>query len=524
MKDYFGLYIDSTNLSNNKLISHINNCNLNCSRMSYGWPGTSSDIKNVFNYIANLPHIHKAALIIVLPDHYLNDINLNNDQLYKDCIGHCYVFYDNNRKLLTIFDVCIHQHISTSKNPPVINKLRNIDSIDSTNITYTKKDVDNQFFLYDSIDYSNKRKNSGWGSILIDAVLNTISIKFDNDILIWLCVDIENSSFEEASNLYIKYGFKNPFLTNVDPSTNSKFPNICVGLTKMNELDLPSKSEREQVFLNILYTFDQYINKLKNQPCFINIFINDITVKWLYNLISKNTIINGYLYVSKLDCKNALNSKCSIQNLNSDTFFWELTKNNIEETNCFDRIKFIMSNLNKYTCDTLVKELKDITTFYDFKSVSFSVYPYINNITRPTLNDFVSIIKNNNLCHCVVTKAGLYFISFSSDFYKDKKYIDFIKNIDMKIIESVIEKIFINYLKDITSNEEYSSRVSSIILEDIKIPLFACTYLSWNNAVQKTGVKINYQSVNNQCYTKPIVEKIINRIYTVNGVFYPNLI
>lgn len=524
MKDYFGLYIDSNKLTNPKLVNHINSCNLNCHRMSYGGPGTMSDIKNVFNYIANLPHINKAALIIVIPDQYLNNINLNNDEMYKDCIGHCYVFYDDNRKLLTIFDVCIHQHISTVKNAPVINKLRTIGSFDNDNITYNKVYRDDSFFTTDSTDYSSRKKHSGWGSILIDAVLNTISMKFEENILIWLCVDTENNSFEEAANLYIKYGFKNPFLTNVDPSTNNKYPTICIGLTKTNQLELPSKSEREQVFLNILYIFEQYINIVKGKvdSCYINIYFNEVTVKWLYSLLSKNVRYNGGLYINKLQCQRETGSKCTIKNTDSSKYYWEVSKFN-ESIDLSEKILNLLENTGSYTYENFAKELKYVMYFHAHQPITFIVYPYSDINSKPNVTDYLNLIINSNLCRCVITKEGIYFISFSKQVSSNDKYINYIKQIDINIIQSVLENVFKSLLN--SSPEDYTRSVNNLIPDDIKVPIFNCAFIKWDQLIEKTSLKLHYLSQFKQCYyINPITKAIIDKIYTVNNVLYPNLV
>ena len=524
MKDYFGLYVDSTSLTNPKLINHINNCNLNCYRMSYGGAGVMSDITDVFNHRSKLAHIQKIALILVLPDEYLSNSNLNNDEMYKNCIGHCYIFYDDNRKLLTIFDVCIHQHVSTSKNPPVINKLRTVESFDERNITYTKNINDDVFFTPDNKDYSDRKKYSGWGSVLIDAVLNTISIKFDSNILIWLGIDTQNNSFEEASNLYIKYGFKNPFLTNVDPSTNFKFPSLCIGLTKINEFELPTKNERQQVFLNILYIFDQYIKSIKTNvsACSLNVYFDEVTVKWLYSLLSKKVRNDGVLYIKDLQCVRRGESKCSIKNSDTSKYFWEVTKTN-QSSELVNKITNLLSNKNVYLYENFVKELSSIMTFDVHQPITFIVYPCSDNINKPTVADYVSLIVNSNLCRCVVIKDGVYFISFSKDVCSNDKYINFIKQVDINIMRNVFEKVF----SPITHSSplDYANKVNGLILEDIKVPIFNCTFVDWNQLADKTSLNLYYLSQFKQCYyIKPITRAIIDKIYTVDGVLYPNLV
>ena len=501
MNDYFGLYIEVNSITNPKLINHINNCNSNCHKMSYGGVGTESNINAIFEYVNNLPYIEKSALILVLPDTYLSNPNLNNDSLYEDCIGHCYIFYDNYRKLLMIFDVCIHQHISTIKKSPLTYKIRRYESIIEHNLTYKQTVPDLPLYSTNNLDYSNKEKFPGWGSILIDSVLNTLSIKFDSDIMLWLCVDLKNNSFEEASNLYIKYGFKNPFLTNVDPMTNSKFPNLCTGLTKYNEIELPNKEDREQVFLNILYIFDQYIKINKNETCSINIFFNDITVKMLHNLISKKSGNNGGLYLTKLHYVNPSNSKCSIKSIDQTSFYWEISKN--------------VNLIGSYNQEELSKEIHH-------HELSYTVYPYFDVINKPTTSDYLELIQNNILTKCVITKDGVFFISFSDEFYSNSDYVKFIKNVDINIISIAIENIFKPLI--INSPENYSNLVSSIILEDIKIPLFKCQFINWDQAIEKTYVRINYLSEFKQCYINPITKNIIKKIYTVNGTQYPNFV
>jgi hypothetical protein len=243
----------------------------------------------------------------------------------------------------------------------------------------------------------------------------------------------------------------------------------------------------------------------------------------LHNLISKKSRNSGGLYISKLHCVNPTNSKHTIKSIDRTRFYWEISKN--AETKQINSLFNLISNINSYKQEDFLKEIYNIASCIscsELRLLSFTVYPYSDSVNKPTTSDYLELIKNVSLCKCVITKDGIYFISFSDEFYTNSDYIKFIKNVDINIVNIAIENIFSPLINN--SPENYSSLVSSMNLDEIKIPLFKCQFINWDQAVEKTAVRINYFSEFKQCYINPITKNTIKKIYTVNGNLYPNFV
>ena len=411
-----------------------------------------------------------------------------------------------------------------------------------------------------------------------------------------LLIDLYNNDFKEAANLYIKFGFKNPYLTNVNVFGYS-YNNIYVGLIKENMIEFPTKEEREEVFSEIIYIFNENKKCFEtNDVCSLNTFIEEKLILWLLRLpystsnydpskkISQNifsgafvldnfSLNNGYKWQLKLDYSELNKNGSKIQSINVDEFskilkdipsrttsisniitnlgnvalnYPHLLMNGIIELDKhFSDFKAYVDSFLNYSNDVLKKidhsknsffldEKKSIDGIITFVSHTYESINKNPLFSFPLGEDFAiflnSFITYETISTFIICLKGIFIISFS----KDMCITANIQNLKNKIEKCSIEEKnnlfkYITGQFDITSGippseTDYIVAINKIICGLISpIPIFSCSFKSWDQLVNKDDILIFYPKYNEQCYTNLPVRNIISELHTYKGQKIPNI-
>jgi hypothetical protein len=418
-----------------------------------------------------------------LPIKYLGkNIDFNMVGIFEECIGHCIVFYNREKSILGIYDVCIHEHVAKIK-PPKTNFLESI--IKSKGVVLLDKFtnfIENSgitFGYYIDNTPENNNLYSGWGSILIDTLINSF-IRFPANTIICLTVDINNSIFEGAANLYIKYGFKNPYLTNYD-FLQFEFPNtLLVALSRQNFIDeYPTREERHEVYKNLLYVLEENKKCLEGKDnCSLSFKFNENVIKTLirlpyvyynYNSDGTNNYDNyrGILKFEKIDYNELIKE-----------FVWEIEiDNNTIQNNEGGIVSFVSHSYSSM--------LKDIRNSF------------------PSGEDYAKLVelflKYGTICYFVIVIEGIFIISFKKS----------VKNITVEMIPFIITNYTLTEIKGDININDYLNKVNSL-------EIFDSQYLSWE-AIFSNKITINYPFFNNQCYPLIDTKRMIERLHNIYG-------
>jgi len=485
---YFALYIDYLQLKNNKLIQHLNKNQDNCNKKSYGIE-IRSKIYEFVRYNCENKKDLQGFVILILPIKYLGkNIDFNDSIIFDDCIGHCSIFYNKEKGILGIYNVCVHEHVTKTKPAPKKSFLESILKSGGQVLldyytTFTEK-IGVIFEYYKDNTPVNDTLYQGWGSVLMDTLINSF-IRFPVETIICLTVDIANNDFHGAANLYIKYGFKNPYITNYDFLQVPYAHTLLIALSRQNFIDnYPSREERQEVYNNLLYVLDENKKCLKGKDnCSLTFNFNPNVIKTLirlpyvyynYNPDGTNNYDN-YRGVLKLDKVEFIKEK--------EEFIWNVEiDNNLIQNNEGGIISFV-----SHSYASILRDVRN----------SF-----------PLGEDYAKLvefyIKFGTICYCVITNEDMFIISFKKT----------LKN----ITEDMIPFIKDNYtIKEVTGDievEEYLNKVNSL-------EIFDCQHLTWEETLN-SKISINYPKFSNQCYPSIHVKRLIERLHYIYG--QPNLI
>lgn len=225
--------------SYSQFVSQLQEMSAHCNSMSLGEVYTGGR-KTAIQML-------ERPLFLVLPlkilEKYNNDIftpaeklqNFNNGTIFNHSIGHCYITWDKKINVCGIWDVCLHKK-------------------------YLAK--------------------TGYGSILFETIINALNLYLPNtdckltnaltgehectSTILWLGINLRNVNFSKVVHLYTKYGFKNPFVSFLDPfgrNWSPELPDGYLSLSRDNNFLLDSDIDIDQNINNVIYVIDQYNKK-----------------------------------------------------------------------------------------------------------------------------------------------------------------------------------------------------------------------------------------------------------------------
>jgi hypothetical protein len=367
----------------------------------------------------------------VNPDESINQNNIRNGSIMEYCVGYCLIQSRvdvNSVYKCAIYDVCVDK-----------------DNID---ILYS-----NRMQIEDEVGPTS--------SDVFEAMIFTLLRILPNNAILWLAVDFNNTKFIEASALYAKFGFRDPYVTYVDcfgKDYSTVFPNGFIAMIRENDYEgFVKGANTKRVLSEIVYIVQQQINMIdyKRKNPLIDIDINcNIILRYnkdnaaylrqlvlytnTFNLLEKEykTMIYGVKNI-KIEaisttqkevggimtvlpvCYNKESGIECVKIKNTDNIIWEIysvpgTKNFGGETN-------VNVNPAKYTFHTHPKGA------YMLESIK---------IGFPSSLDYALFLRyallNDALLHSVITVEGIYTLSLNeywcieSNFKELKRFFLFV--------------------------------------------------------------------------------------------------
>jgi hypothetical protein len=184
---YTYFILNFSDFSSHKTIlnPYLNGQTKACDMISVGQaPDFIDDANNSF-----LKDINDTCILVLkYPDAYDLNLNLNlldDINFLNKILGHAKFTYYKQKELIGIFNVCLHQYI----------------------------------FLNQSGSYVKQQKinKPGYGTVLFNCILTSVSFLKFNVKLVWLGIDVNNVNFEKITWMYISRGFNTPILSNRTP-------------------------------------------------------------------------------------------------------------------------------------------------------------------------------------------------------------------------------------------------------------------------------------------------------------------
>ncbi len=537
----------------------------------------------------------------------------NFDIFKKSCIGHCYLITSINsfmqKTLVGIYTLCTHFKNIQGNNPPEITPFRQRVRRDTANFTPTptpkrkrKREseeseseeseseesenltpiVPRRLMLgtpsreessilspgtpiitptqpVTTISVTSSAPVAGWGSIVMECIIDSILSNYPIESIIWLGVKVnDNPFFGKAVSLYTKFGFDNPILTNTDPF-GQIYPFYFISLHRQNKYMFINDIDSVSAFNHVLYTIDEKVKRsTRNILCSMNFYFEKFYAIYLERLCFttlsvKNNVVSqkeiaGEFIINKLYCQINNHQKCPINWLNGvDTppdFLWEIS----------------------YNKDTIL--YKDIGTEHDVNVTNasyftFHTHPkntyllYNTSIGYPSGPDYSFTLKNydTTIFHAVITMEGIYIISFTEKFLlfkqeqKEKPYGKPIPilDADLKFISQYYDKDKATFERECIANNitnkidqinEYIRQVNSIRINYLghiseigeltglsngtqgpvqNLQLFNVYFKNWNDIYKQDAssvFNVKYSCINNQCFINEKIRDSVRQLYS----------
>jgi hypothetical protein len=420
------------------------------------------------------------ALILILPCHLVQTYNNTepSDLIktfekgipFEHSLGHCWITWDKNSDVCSIWDVCLHQ-----------------------------------------------QSGGGMGSILTDCIIDMLATHLPNTTKLWLGIDIRNKSFNKIISLYTKFGFKDPYISFIDPHGNHwqhVIPYGFVALSRSNDYMDPEDIERQKVQIDILYMLTQYVKiqrinfkdpelesvkevaisvgKSHTDFCSIKMKFKLSFAKWLSKLSLNASTLNADGTVSQKEVGGAF--LLDYPERQTDDFIWEVN---------LDKGKGIL---------TQYEESVDIVPGrYNFHTHPREAYgKHRVSIGYPSGSDyFAFLLAVNNLrtiFHCVIALEGIYTISLSS--YWCTRIIELDNNfkeggnpLKQYITTNFnLPKVIPKGMTIDQAGKDYCVRINQQKLFNSQPPVFHCQFMSWNEIFSGTVIEVGYPVLFNQCF------------------------
>ena len=404
-----------------------------------------------------------------------------------------------------------------------------------------------------------RQPGPGWGSIVMECIIDSILSNYPIEAIIWLGVEINNNPyFAKAISVYTKFGFDNPILTNTDPFGKT-YSFYFISLHRQNKYMFINDIDSVSAFNHVLYTINERVKRGTNSaPCSMNFYFEKFYAIYLERLCFttlsvKNNVISqkeiaGEFIINKLYCQLNNHQKCPINWVTTGTgtppdFLWEIS----------------------YNKDTIL--YKDVgtehgVTIANASYFTFHTHPkntyvlYNTTIGYPSGTDYKFVLNNykTTIFHAVISMEGIYIISFTNQFLlfiyeqSSKPYgkpipleasdLQFIENHydkDKAIFQAeCISKNIINLRDQINQYIIYINNYTVTLNNNISvmgeltglpdgtqgpvknISLFNVNFKSWNeiyNQDASSVFNIKYSCLNNQCLINEKIRDSVIKLY-----------
>lgn len=465
MTTYIGLFINVESLTSNginllNISQQLQHFSSECNKISMGHGLPIQTGASPFQPLPPQGPSSIQAIILVLPEQIVETITLlsitdvntwiNSQEPFQHSLGHCYITYDKIKDVCGIYDICLHNQ-----------------------------------YLY----------QKGNGSILFEAVLDTLLSQLPNSTTLWLGIHIDNQHFENVAALYSKFGFTAPFMSDSDPFGNIQ-AFLFLSLSRLNDYIDPLSIDRESTLNEILYTITQYKKASDGSPCIINAYFNKSYAKWLRKLSLSASTLNPDGSITQKEVGGAFVIEKPKKSNIKDQFVWEIT---------FDKNKGI-NVTNEESVVLMVGR-------YNFHTHPRALYnKYKVTIGTPSGPDYVAFLKSvllsGTVFHCVISVEGIYIIYINPYWTTHMKELVFnIKAVGIPLYEFISSNFEIPFnIRYVIKNDIiavtrlYIDIINNKVVFDNKPPIFKVSFLSWEEVDNTAIIHIPYPIMFSQCF------------------------
>ena len=407
------------------------------------------------------------TLILVMKYNIVSQIEidktlLKSQKILDQILGHVIVQDHKDKKILGIFDVCLHHFGKT-----------------------------------------------GYGTVLFTVALYCIDFHYyGQEYTIWLGVRLDNTQFEKVTYMYISSGFENPIITNTD-LVGITYPFDFLLLTKPVKKFISDERKTDVVYDRAI---DMYMNyqrgvQEKYPTCsFAFEFDKSAIMKLrLFPYLG----LEGYKGIHHKHLQKEFAGKFKIVNSrktdstssSKSKIVYKLSLETLAEN---EHIKFITGN------EENVIYANDIYTFHTHPVGLYVKHKVI--IATPSSPDFAAFIGfKESRFHLVCAVEGIYIISLSKNALNKYKSL-VLGNITPDMIKNTYEYPFANRMFDWTNVQEFDEKeVKNHIQKYLAwfdrindIPnfgkLFDLRFVYWRDLKKDTVMEILYKTINKTCF------------------------
>jgi hypothetical protein len=445
------------------------------------------------------------------------------------------ILKDNTQKLILVmkYDIVqqVSQNIQLLETPAILQQI--LGHIIINEKTHNANNViSNVIAIYDVC--LHQMDKVGYGSVLFNLALICIEVNYYNipNLILWLGIRIDNLQFSKIAYIYTSAGFKNPYITSVDP-WNNKLDFYFISLDKSINEYVTDESETIITYNKTMDLYKQY-KKMQIDPTY--------TCKLFFTL-DKSAIlrlrmfpylgIKGVTNITEAQLQREFSGIFKIYNSsvdNNNQYIYKLSLETLAENKGI-----------KYVTGAEESVLTPISS-YTFHTHPISLYVKYNVlIGTPSGGDlmycFTNMTKNGTQFHAVVSIEGLYLISLSSNFIlnflqNSKKLNAFINQPNInQIITNTYEYPFSERKFDWTNDDNISENAVALKIQEYLAwfksvnnisgsgEIFNMQFISWKQLNKNTIIEINYPSIYNNCFANSKSVEIINTIHGVTDLY-----
>jgi hypothetical protein len=411
-------------------------------------------------------------LILVLKYNIVSEIEkdkslLKSQKILDQILGHVIVEDHKDKKIMGIFDVCLHQ--------------------------------------FDKI---------GYGSVLFTVALYCIDFHYyDTDYTLWLGIRLDNSQFDKVAYLYVSNGFEDPIITNTD-LTGIKYPFDFLLLTKPVKKFISDERKTEAMYNLVMDMYENY--KRNKNYCTLSFeFDKSAIMKMrLFPYLG----IEGYKGIHHKHLQREFSGKYKVTNSRKENVVQLATNSRKEDTTAADKKTVYKVSMETIAENEHIKYMIGeeeavifISDIYTFHTHPIGLYVKYNvMIAPPSGQDFLTIFPfRNNRFHVVCSVEGIYVISLTKEALSN---LSALEDVTKETISSVFEYPFENREFDWTSANEFNNEMVKKQVHkyfawfenENNIPglgrLFNLQFFYWNVLKKNTVIDIFYTTTNKSCY------------------------
>lgn len=372
-----------------------------------------------------------------LKDEYYIDETLNKPETIRKIppiLGFVYVIHDKNRNILCLYEMYISSDYDTIDLSSPFKKIKSLSDMTTVYTGSTTPPRKMSKHIYESPPPRGTVKYNLY-KLVLESIINSC-ILFPIDATLWLNIDMNSQNFMQCLDMYIKFGFKNPYFGKRDPLMNDN-SYIFLGLTKKNQIEFLSKNEINNEYNKVLYLIDQNIKKCRNETedinncnCTINFSFERNTLYLLSRLVYNTKTLNEDGTITQKEFSGSFKFT-NIKNIDEDPLnpiyvsFLEFNKDTLSSTKrkISEQTEIAIKNITELS-NKINKNINNITispipvTSSSGKSVKYVRYSsYFDNI----LSDVSKI--ENEIRNVQLSKHD-YFLSGTETSVFVPEYID----------------------------------------------------------------------------------------------------